>query len=99
MRLAAGRRLNLPASAASGTKNLDKRSPRKAARSRGLINSTRNNDYAYRIYDETVVKRLEQILTLRKLNISVKDILEEPANIDHVIESKNTLSQLIPSVV
>jgi DNA-binding transcriptional MerR regulator len=40
----------------------------------GLINSARNNDYAYRMYDETAIKRLEQILILRKLNISVKDI-------------------------
>ncbi|MDF2686244.1 MAG: transcriptional regulator, MerR family, partial [Clostridia bacterium] len=40
----------------------------------GLISSVRSEDYAYRIYDETAVKRLEQILILRKLNISIKDI-------------------------
>ena len=40
----------------------------------GLINSVRSDDYAYRMYDETAVKRLEQILILRKLNISIKDI-------------------------
>lgn len=40
----------------------------------GLISSTRSEDYAYRMYDEAAVKRLEQILTLRKLNISIKDI-------------------------
>jgi len=40
----------------------------------GLISSVRNDDYAYRSYDETDIKRLEQILTLRKLNISIKDI-------------------------
>lgn len=40
----------------------------------GLINSTRSEDYAYRLYDEVAVKRLEQILILRKLNISIKDI-------------------------
>ncbi len=40
----------------------------------GLIGSTRSDDYAYRMYDETAVKRLEQILILRKLNISIKDI-------------------------
>ena len=39
-----------------------------------LIVSTRSADYAYRLYDETAIKRLEQILILRKLNISVKDI-------------------------
>lgn len=40
----------------------------------GLISSERNGDYAYRMYDETAIKRLEQILILRKLNISIKDI-------------------------
>jgi len=40
----------------------------------GLINSTRSDDYSYRMYDEEAVKRLEQILILRKLNISIKDI-------------------------
>ena len=40
----------------------------------GLINSERSDDYAYRMYDETAIKRIEQILILRKLNISVKDI-------------------------
>ncbi len=40
----------------------------------GLIASDRSNDYAYRLYDEIAVKRLEQILILRKLNISIKDI-------------------------
>ena len=40
----------------------------------GLITSTRSDDYAYRLYDENAIKRLEQILILRKLNISIKDI-------------------------
>lgn len=40
----------------------------------GLITSTRSDDYAYRMYDEAAVKKLEQILILRKLNISIKDI-------------------------
>ena len=40
----------------------------------GLIQSTRTDDYAYRLYDEVAVKRIEQILVLRKLNISIKDI-------------------------
>ncbi|MTI47285.1 MAG: MerR family transcriptional regulator [Firmicutes bacterium] len=40
----------------------------------GLLSSTRSDDYAYRMYDESAVKRLEQILILRKLNISIKDI-------------------------
>src|SRR5215469_7391532 len=40
----------------------------------GLISSTRGDDYAYRMYDAEAVQRLEQILILRKLNISIKDI-------------------------
>jgi len=41
----------------------------------GLLQSTRSEDYAYRMYDEEAITRLEQILILRKLNISIKDIL------------------------
>lgn len=40
----------------------------------GLIASTRKEDYAYRTYDENAVKRLQQIVILRKLRISLKDI-------------------------
>lgn len=40
----------------------------------GLLSSTRSEDYKYRMYDEDAVRRLEQILILRKLNISIKDI-------------------------
>jgi len=29
-----------------------------------LINSVRSEDYAYRLYDEATIKKLEQILTL-----------------------------------
>lgn len=40
----------------------------------GLIESSRRKEYAYRIYDETAVKRLKQIIILRKLRISLKQI-------------------------
>jgi DNA-binding transcriptional MerR regulator len=40
----------------------------------GLIQSIKSNDYAYRMYDDANIKRLEQILILRKLNIGIKDI-------------------------
>lgn len=40
----------------------------------GLIESTRSDGYAYRLYDEAAIRRLEQILILRRLNISIKDI-------------------------
>lgn len=54
----------------------------------GLISSTRSQDYAYRMYDEAAVKRLEQILILRKLNISIKDIqrIFDTPNSDVVLE-------------
>lgn len=40
----------------------------------GLLKSTRNGEIAYRMYDENAIKRIEQILILRKLNISIKDV-------------------------
>ena len=40
----------------------------------GLIQSARSSDYAYRLYDQSAIHRLEQILILRRLNISIKDI-------------------------
>lgn len=40
----------------------------------GLIESLRQDDYAYRIYDETALAKLRQILILRKLRIPVKQI-------------------------
>jgi len=40
----------------------------------GLITSTRSEEYAHRLYDEAALTRLKQILILRKLNISIKDI-------------------------
>ncbi|WP_018214321.1 MerR family transcriptional regulator [Desulfitobacterium hafniense] len=40
----------------------------------GLIESLRRDDYAYRIYDETALAKLRQILILRKLRIPVKQI-------------------------
>ena len=40
----------------------------------GILNSTRSEGSTYRMYDEEAVRRIEQILILRKLNISIKDI-------------------------
>lgn len=40
----------------------------------GLLPSTRKEDYAYRVYDESAVRRLQQIITLRKLRIPLKKI-------------------------
>lgn len=40
----------------------------------GLIKTKRREDYAYRIYDEYAVRRLRQIVILRKLRIPLKEI-------------------------
>ena len=40
----------------------------------GLLKSLRKEDYAYRVYDEENVRRLQQIIILRKLQIPVKQI-------------------------
>ena len=42
----------------------------------GLIQSIRNDDNAYRFYDEVALKRLHFITLLRKLRVSVKQIKE-----------------------
>jgi DNA-binding transcriptional MerR regulator len=40
----------------------------------GLLSSLRKEDYAYRVYDEIAVRRLQQIIILRKLRIPLKQI-------------------------
>ncbi len=40
----------------------------------GLIESKRKDGYAYRVYDEEAINRLQQITILRKLQIPVKQI-------------------------
>ena len=42
----------------------------------GLINPTKNDDNAYRLYDEGILIRLRQIVVLRKLRIPLKQISE-----------------------
>ncbi len=47
----------------------------------GLVKSLRQEGYAYRIYDEEAVRRLRQVVLLRKLRLSLRDIqriLEDP---------------------
>jgi Predicted transcriptional regulators len=63
----------------------------------GLIQSTKSDDYAYRLYDEVAIKRLEQILILRKLNIKIKDIqrIFKSENSDVVLE---VLSQKVTDI-
>ncbi|MCL2447084.1 MAG: effector binding domain-containing protein [Oscillospiraceae bacterium] len=40
----------------------------------GLLEGLRKDDYAYRVYDEENIKRLQQIIILRKLQIPIKQI-------------------------
>lgn len=40
----------------------------------GLLTSQKKEDYAYRVYDENAVRRLQQIIILRKLRIPLKQI-------------------------
>ena len=42
----------------------------------GMITSARREDYAYRVYDGEAVKRVRQIIVLRKLQIPLKKIQE-----------------------
>lgn len=48
----------------------------------GLIESKRKEDYAYRVYDELAIKRLHQIIVLRKLRVPVKQIVKILNNFD-----------------
>lgn len=40
----------------------------------GLIESTRREGYAYRVYDADAVRKVQQIIVLRKLQIPLKQI-------------------------
>ena len=51
----------------------------------GLIKSLRKENYSYRVYDETAVRRLQQIVILRKLRISVKQIKD-------ILENENAMT-------
>ena len=50
----------------------------------GLIESQRKEGYAYRVYDEAAIKRLQQIIILRKLQIPIKQIKKILNNQDAV---------------
>ena len=40
----------------------------------GLLSSRKKEGYSYRVYDETAIRRLQQIIILRKLQIPIKQI-------------------------
>lgn len=50
----------------------------------GLIESQRIEEYAYRVYDEDAIRRLRQIIILRKLRVPVRQIREIFGNRDAV---------------
>ena len=63
----------------------------------GLIQSVKQADYAYRCYDEATVKRLQQILVLRKLRISLRQIglILQSESMQELIEAfRQNLSEL-----
>lgn len=63
----------------------------------GLIKSSRKDGYAYRVYDENAIQRLQQIIILRKLQISVKqikDILNNQNAVEVIDIFKQNISQL-----
>lgn len=63
----------------------------------GLISSARKEGYAYRLYSGEDVSRLRQILVLRKLRISLKEIkliLEDPSAAAAIAVFEENLAQL-----
>jgi|GEM_PF-2458743 len=63
----------------------------------GLIKSTKKEGYSYRVYDEANLKRLKQVIILRKLQIPIKQIcviLENPDAVTIVEIFKNNLQEL-----
>jgi len=63
----------------------------------GLIQSLRKDDYAYRVYDDENIKRLQQIVILRKLQIpmkQIKDILNNQDAAEVIDIFSQNISQL-----
>ncbi len=63
----------------------------------GLISSGRREEYAYRVYDQTAISRLQQIIVLRKLRFSLKEIqviLEDKEQQQALAVFQESLSQL-----
>lgn len=63
----------------------------------GLIKSSRKDGYAYRVYDENAIQRLQQIIILRKLQITIKqikDILNNQNAVEVIEIFKQNISKL-----
>lgn len=68
----------------------------------GLIKAGRREDYAYRIYDEEAVRRLQQIIILRKLRLPLKEIavlLEDTEQAESLRLLQNKLAELDDEIV
>ena len=63
----------------------------------GLIHPIKKEDFAYRTYDENAVKRLQQIVILRKLRIPLKQIAEILKSEDTTV-AINTLRQNLSEI-
>ena len=70
----------------------------------GLLPSARKENYSYRVYDESAVRRLQQIITLRKLRIPLKKIalifndMDQVKIIEMFQESMNELDDEITAL-
>lgn len=63
----------------------------------GLLVSHRKEDYAYRMYDEMAVRRLQQIIVLRKLHIPLKQIaliFEDKEQVDTLNIFQENISEI-----
>ena len=63
----------------------------------GLITPCKSEEYAYRLYDEAAVKRLQQIIILRKLRFSLKQIsviLQDNAGQEALKIMRNNIAEL-----
>ena len=63
----------------------------------GLITTCKSDGYAYRLYDEAAVKRLQQIIILRKLRFSLKQIsviLQDDARQEALQIMRDNISEL-----
>lgn len=68
----------------------------------GLIESKRKEDYAYRVYDETAIKRLRQVIVLRKLRIPIKqivNILNNPNAVETVEIFQKNINELDEEII
>ena len=68
----------------------------------GLINSIHRDDYAYRMYDENAVRRLQQIIVLRKLRIPLKHIaviLQDESQLQALKIMRDSITELDEEIV